>query len=114
MTEHSRCNKGAFTMRKFTLASAAAMIGNLIAQTGVATAGPASQPADAVGSSALSSGTWRHASAGEIKDPLACRCYGCTGSGGLFVGKFSRTHVSAYKAAQGQAKPSFNAFAKKT
>jgi hypothetical protein len=35
-------------------------------------------------------GTWRHASAGEIKDPLACRCYGCTVSGGLFVGKFSR------------------------
>jgi hypothetical protein len=26
----------------------------------------------------------------------------------------SKTHVSAYKAAQGQAKPSFNPFARKT
>jgi hypothetical protein len=35
-------------------------------------------------------GTWQHASADNLKDSFACRCYGCTGAGRLFAGKSSR------------------------
>jgi hypothetical protein len=35
-------------------------------------------------------GTWQHASAGNLKNSFACRCYGCTGAGRLFAGKSSR------------------------
>jgi len=35
-------------------------------------------------------GTWQHASADNLKDSFACRCYGCTGAGRLFARKSSR------------------------
>ena len=38
-------------------------------------------------------GTWQHASADNLKNSFACRCYGCTGAGRLFAGKSSRGGV---------------------